>query len=518
MPRWLAALAGIALCAAAPSARADAPVALQRVVIDRADLEPSPMLGFARLRLYVSVVDLSQGGKVMDVYGDKAWKLKVGGSVKTVPYLAGLYDGAGANTAVVIVVEKSFEYSAELANIKATLETDILQKLPPSTQVSVIGFGSDVITSGLGPVKKASLKLASLNAEGAPGEVSLLDALTKALGQVHHITTDPEDQPVRKLVILIADGNDKYEDRAKISALGRKAQKDGVRIHAIAYTTGFKGPIRNMGELAWQSLGTIRWPRTPEAIPDAIRKAGLEIGHQYVLTFLVDPEEFVGRKLSVIAQVSASNAIESNPVKLPVAATCNKTECPTDGYCADFHCVTRAQPGGTGVVTVILIIVGALAGLFALLLGIGFALTKLKHRPRAPAPPGTGIHAVPGAPPGPATGMQAAAPAPVAPPPPAIVVGPQLYFMTGPRTGERIGLRHGFLIGKQPGCDIVLDQDGFASSQHAQILMDTAGNCTLYDKGSTNGTFVNGVRVSEYPLTHGVAIRVGSTELRFLAQ
>ena len=58
----------------------------------------------------------------------------------------------------------------------------------------------------------------------------------------------------------------------------------------------------------------------------------------------------------------------------------------------------------------------------------------------------------------------------------------------------------------------------FASSQHAQILMDTAGNCTLYDQGSTNGTFVNGVRVSQYALTHGVAIRVGSTELRFLAQ
>ena len=50
------------------------------------------------------------------------------------------------------------------------------------------------------------------------------------------------------------------------------------------------------------------------------------------------------------------------------------------------------------------------------------------------------------------------------------------------------------------------------------ILMDAAGNCTLIDKGSTNGTFVNGVRVSEYALTHGVSIRVGSTDVRFLAQ
>src|SRR4051812_16008005 len=101
MRRRLAVLAGLALCVSAARARAEGP-AMQRVVIDRVELEPSPMLGFARLRLFVSVVDLSQGGKVMDVYGDKAWTLKVGGSERHLPYLAGLYDGTGANTAVAI--------------------------------------------------------------------------------------------------------------------------------------------------------------------------------------------------------------------------------------------------------------------------------------------------------------------------------------------------------------------------------------------------------------------------------
>jgi pSer/pThr/pTyr-binding forkhead associated (FHA) protein len=92
-----------------------------------------------------------------------------------------------------------------------------------------------------------------------------------------------------------------------------------------------------------------------------------------------------------------------------------------------------------------------------------------------------------------------------------------LYVLNGPLAGQRLPLRHGFLIGKAPGSDLLVE-DGFASSQHAQIAMDAWGNCTLYDRGSTNGTFVNGVRVHEYALAHGVSVKIGSIELRFLAE
>ena len=43
-------------------------------------------------------------------------------------------------------------------------------------------------------------------------------------------------------------------------------------------------------------------------------------------------------------------------------------------------------------------------------------------------------------------------------------------------------------------------------------------NCRVYDRGSTNGTFVNGVRVTERALDHGTTVRIGSTDLRFLVQ
>jgi pSer/pThr/pTyr-binding forkhead associated (FHA) protein len=48
--------------------------------------------------------------------------------------------------------------------------------------------------------------------------------------------------------------------------------------------------------------------------------------------------------------------------------------------------------------------------------------------------------------------------------------------------------------------------------------MDANGNCRLYDYNSTNGTFVNNQRIKDVVLEHGTAIKIGSIELRFLAQ
>jgi hypothetical protein len=94
---------------------------------------------------------------------------------------------------------------------------------------------------------------------------------------------------------------------------------------------------------------------------------------------------------------------------------------------------------------------------------------------------------------------------------------PTLLVLNGARAGYRCYLKHGFTIGKQPNCDLVID-DGHTSGFHAQIGMDPQGNCMLFDQNSTNGTYINGVPVTQVALQNGVTIRVGSTELRFLTQ
>jgi len=56
--------------------------------------------------------------------------------------------------------------------------------------------------------------------------------------------------------------------------------------------------------------------------------------------------------------------------------------------------------------------------------------------------------------------------------------------------------------------------DPAASRNHAQLL-NASGSWWIRDNGSVNGTFVNGRRVRETPLSPGDRVRIGATEFRF---
>jgi hypothetical protein len=70
------------------------------------------------------------------------------------------------------------------------------------------------------------------------------------------------------------------------------------------------------------------------------------------------------------------------------------------------------------------------------------------------------------------------------------------------------------IIGRQPDCDIVFD-DPNISRRHAEVRV-AAGEYTISDLGSTNGTKVNGVAVSlARALRDGDIITLGSNSIRF---
>ena len=70
-------------------------------------------------------------------------------------------------------------------------------------------------------------------------------------------------------------------------------------------------------------------------------------------------------------------------------------------------------------------------------------------------------------------------------------------------------------IGRDDGNHVPLNGDDFASARHARIEPRRDG-VWVEDLGSTNGTFVNGLRLSRpRRLAPGDVIRVGSTDLRF---
>jgi FHA domain len=73
----------------------------------------------------------------------------------------------------------------------------------------------------------------------------------------------------------------------------------------------------------------------------------------------------------------------------------------------------------------------------------------------------------------------------------------------------------GLTIGRGEENDLPIDGDEYASARHARFEPRRDG-VYLQDVGSTNGTFVNGIRLtSERRLASGDAVRIGETDLRF---
>lgn len=72
-----------------------------------------------------------------------------------------------------------------------------------------------------------------------------------------------------------------------------------------------------------------------------------------------------------------------------------------------------------------------------------------------------------------------------------------LKFLSGPLAGQEFEVKPSTVIGRDPGCDIVI-ADPNVSKKHAKISVQ-GPSVFLEDLGSTNGTFVNGKRVQKIP-------------------
>jgi hypothetical protein len=88
------------------------------------------------------------------------------------------------------------------------------------------------------------------------------------------------------------------------------------------------------------------------------------------------------------------------------------------------------------------------------------------------------------------------------------VSGYALIVERGPKTGMTYVLPEGnTTVGRHPESDIFLN-DVTVSRQHCRFVVDDGG-LTVEDSGSTNGTYVNDVRVDQATLKAGDEVLVG---------
>ncbi len=90
----------------------------------------------------------------------------------------------------------------------------------------------------------------------------------------------------------------------------------------------------------------------------------------------------------------------------------------------------------------------------------------------------------------------------------------RLEVVAGRAVGMSILLDDELLIGRHADGAGRLADDDELSRSHARISLDRSGFCAIEDLGSTNGTFVNGLRIAgPQTLSVGDTIEVGGTTL-----
>ena len=477
-----------------------------RAIVDRIDLEPASITG-VRLRVYLSALSLQ--GQLLDLGDPKSIRLYFGTTEKKIPFSLGRYDATDGDTEIVFLVQATADFSDALPQITDSIEHVMLDHLKDKVKFAVVPYGESTTTPKLTTAKLMRGKVA-LSSDGSVADPVLLDAVDRALLALKKAKPEVEGRPQRKMIVVIGDGRDASSDHDRVTRTAVHAAKDGVRIHTLAYSPAdLRRPLLVMGELSRKSFGTLRWPGQgrkpqPDTWNDAFKQLTDEINKQNVVTFYASADDVAGKKLHIVT--SGRTEATSNELRVPEAPTCGGSAC--EGYCANDVCesFSGASSGrGGSIVKWLLIVGGGIVGIAVLLGFVGWLMSRQKSIPM----PGATVQPMP----------------PVKhasrPPQAGLLANgrpiPGLLVMTGPRSGERLMLRNGFLVGGQPASDLSI-QDGYTSSNHAQFTMDTNGTCMVVDLGSTNGTFVNGQRVTTLALQHGMTIKIGATELRFLTE
>jgi hypothetical protein len=312
----------------------------------------------------------------------------------------------------------------------------------------------------------------------------LVQGVTLAMSELGKLTT------VRKVLLVIGDGHDTNDDVAKtqLAALRKEAARQGIEVFAITYHSAITlpgpGPISTLTPNVKTANSVLGIGAELTAVVDRLR-------NRYYVTFAGYDKlrkqglRWDGQVHDLVVTIDRRE-LTAFPLVLAPA----------------WKPFRPAKPFPW-------LLAAALAGAALLLAGVAIK----RRRPRvvaAPivyaAPPDAVIEAphVPVK-----TGMLSAGGAEDGFPMVAWLVP-----LNGPAAFQTFRIRlHGSKIGTAPPADVIIN-DGFASTHHAQLTCSPAG-FTLIDEGSTNGCYVNDIKVARHELVDNDVITIGKTELRF---
>ncbi len=445
-----------------------------------------------RLRVYASVVELE--GQVVDGVAPGEFVLRVDGKSAGRAEKVNSFSQAHEEVDVALVVETAAQYNKVLDQVKDALR-DFLTDQPATMKVSLIAFGSDVDprTPTCIGAPMMSGQVDDLSPDDDSVEVKMVDAVYDAIRRLRALEPQKGERRTapRRLIVLVSDGLNVKMDRATFKKLGDEALHAGIPIHTIAFSPIYeRGPLLNLGELSKRSHGTFRWAKTADEFKGQLDNLAEEVRKQYVITFK-----------------SSLSSTEKHVFSL---------------LCRDLH--SNALGGTAGIEVkrlgwywwVVIGLAGALVALF--LLGLWLQSRekaaaeaglpgKQKTPKRQPAVPQPAVQARPHQQAVLAVGGAQRVAAPQAAP--AGGRSATLVGVIGGATGRRFPVRGVITLGKAPHHTIAIGDDQTVSTNHCEVRAEGAG-FVVRDLGSTNGTFVNGHRLTAPQwLNDGDLIRCG---------
>lgn len=401
-------------------------------------------------------------------YKDANLQLGVGVLLSATGAYASALDPEGGNNTKIIDLEKKgfkkfFENLSKQDRVSAFYynEEDFRQIQPWSNDP-------------LGLADKVDSELVKTVVEKSQLAPQLYGAIAKVLNSFKEDTSMPR----RRVLVVMSDGS----DRTAAAARERKIQEVvdaaltpevNVKIYSVGFTLGQPEPLVDLGTLAVKTNGQSR--EIPfdkyQEIENEIADIAEELRNQYVITFT--PTDYSGAEKPA---VPVRLELKSGTTGIDMKATKDGIKIPqkaTDHWNAWIKWVVFGLGG---------------------LLGIGLIFMLIRAIARSRKNRKVEVVEVEEGPVGPYKG--------------------KLACMTGVYAGKEFYLTEDVTtIGAISGNTIVLQESG-VSKRHAGIKIEDM-RFELADFGSTNGTWVNGAKITKQFLRDGDEIRIGDAKLRF---
>lgn len=420
-------------------------------------------------------------------------------------------------TAVIVCLDRSGSMRLVVPAIKQAL-TEVFGTSRPDLQVVVLPFGSTIppptpFLSNQAAVVKA---ISGVQPElGKDGKTLLYDTVNRALNRLR------DQAQGHGRLLVISDGKDEGSQLA-LESLLTEIRARGIPVDTIGYgreAKAFSGSLQNMSTA---SGGKYVLAGGEDQLGDAVRRdlgvkpvPTFDLHFNYTANTSIAPDNSAqllyavagATPVSVPLHIALAPPVPPRPHTATPAPPAPKPVLPPPEPKENlFERFIKLLSGSSPIPKVN--IGGFAAAILALVAALIWLATHLTRRPATPEAPITQAPSIDPRPMRAATEIGAAFVPPARSRPSARLIG-----RSGAWRGKEFPIEQTMIhVGADERNELSLAGDDYVSGKHATIRFE-AGSLYLNDLSSTNGTFLNGARLSGTPrvLAPGDEIRFGRT-------